>query len=66
MAKKINPERMFKGPSKSMLNWDEVYRGELSHAVKVAIKQRQTPSGCCYECDAPRKEIVDELKRQGH
>ena len=66
MGKKINPDRVFKGPSKTMLGWDEVYRYELTHAVKQAIKKRQTPKGCCYECEAPRKEVRDELKRQGH
>ena len=68
MAKnrKINPERMFKKPSKTMMAWDEVYRSELTHAVKQGIKKRQTPEGCCYECDAPRKEVKDELKRQGN
>ena len=69
MSKKINPDRVFKSPSKSKMGWDEVYRSELTHAVKTAIKKREThgtPKGCCYECEAPRKEIRDELKRQGH
>ena len=66
MAKKINPDKVFKQPSKKMMEYDEVYRSELTHAVKVATKKKQTPSGCCYECEAPRPEIVEELKRQGH
>jgi len=66
MAKKINPDRMFKSPTKSMLQWDEVYRSELEHAVKVGTKTKQTPGGCCYECDHPRPEVKEEMKRQGH
>ena len=49
-----------------MMAWDDVYRSELTHAVKVASKKKQTPSGCCYECESPRKEVKEELKRQGH
>ena len=66
MPRKINPDTFFKKPSKSMLQWDDVYRSELTHAVKVASKKKQTPGGCCYECESPRPEVVEELKRQGH
>ncbi len=66
MAKKINPDTFFKKPSKSMMDWDEVYRSELTHAVKVAMKKTKhgTPMGCCYECESPRKEVKEEMKRQ--
>lgn len=63
--KPINPEKMFKPASKSMQRWDDVYRGELGHAVKVAVsKVHGSPKGCCYECEEPRPEVKKELDRQ--